>query len=271
VIIRGCRFDLTNQPGSGTSQWGVMIGGSYNSGAINVHDVVFDHNTILGANDDQLATGDRAYNITTSWNLMYHSSSQNQIQDGFAHSQSHHHNFYAPYAWRNPYIQYNFQDGETPTSTGVTADVRNNFILSGSGLEAGNGTILSILCSRGAKCNIINNYWIGKNNFTHPTPLDFAVAVYGTSQFPDSPTGQRSNSAWSDGNVVVSDYDPAWTWDPNTDLTATEEFSTASVTTTSAEQAACDVIAQAGAFPRLVVEQDWADEEATELAKFHTC
>jgi hypothetical protein len=266
VIIRGLRVRKNGDGG----QWAIWVVGQ--TMTTPVHDFVIDHNSVSGANDDQVAFAVGSYNGTVSWNVIANpmGSHQNFIMDDSKSKQvTIHHNFFAPYAWRNPNISYS----STETATDLTADVRNNLILMG-GSEGPSriGTVLSSYSWLGSKVNFVNNYYIGLANLaTYRDALSEAIRVYTGSNYGAIPT-QASAGAWVDGNVAVSAYNPPPVTNINSlDYLATAPFAAPAVTTTDAFTAACEVAAISGAPYRDAIDQNWIDNVKGELAKFGKC
>ena len=229
IIIRGLRFRMES---SNTVEDGfAMYYGVYN--------VVLDHNSINGGPDENLDFTSGIKNVTVSWNIIAYprmnagNEYQVVISEG-SERVSYHHNALIRGEDRNPIIQWTWRGG---WSVDTTADFRNNLV---------DYTSWGSSVTGGAKANLVNNYYTGPEGVPHYRVIT-VCAESGPYYCPldsDQPhVVQYAARAYVQGNVANFPT----TTSPNAQNTESAPFPAAAVRTTSACEAAADVLASAGA------------------------
>lgn len=275
IIIRGLRIRMSGAYPAGQEgdkALALDIGSSY-KGPNRLHNIVIDHNSISGSTDDQAGISRQTHDVTFSWNMISGAlqSRQNFILDGRSEKVSVHHNFFGPDAVRNPLISYH-NDGEVSAGPStISADIRSNLMY--LAFDGGEAARYGTYIWRGAKANIVNNYYLGgagvEGSFLG---MKSAIVVCNVStncaHINISAESAAASGAYVDGNVIAPPYKD----DHNSyDLNATQPFAAPAITHTDPFTAACQVAADVGVHPIDADDEGYLDQAKTELSKFGTC
>jgi hypothetical protein len=274
IIVRGLRIEKDGYSAGSTDYHLDVIGfhGYSPSSAVDApRNIVFDHNSFSGALDENISIGYSVHDITFSWNIISESHYA-YLQDSYTNRISVHHNLFTQNCCRNPMVVHRNPD-EVGVSPVLSSDIRNNLI----GLtQSTGGHSWGTVVSRGAKANIINNYYLGTQGLDgNSAGLDAAIRV--CKDFMTLCTGNgdiesiKAGGAYVNGNVAVSAYNPPPTVQLNNEGTTSVPYPAAFVTTADALTAACQIVRSAGVRPANAHDQPMIDEIETELAKFGNC
>ena len=228
VIIRGIRIrnpGVNDREGDGID---VKFG---------AHDVLIDHVSLDGCGDGNIDVTRKAHDVTVAWSVLS-GCAKNVLIKYEASRVSLHHNVFVNSKYRNPNVAHTdeFLPNVAPE---ITADVRNNLVWHWG--DAGGGTILQC----GAKANVVNNFYSSPR--TSPERQEKAIVDSGCPNLP----GGAGASFHASGNYSADRLK----FDLNRSSKSAKPFAAATVDTLDACSAALEVLAEAGATPRDLVDR----------------
>jgi pectate lyase len=206
IVVRGLRIrDITPSGLPDTQFDGIQI----SNGAFNI---LIEHVSVHGADDGSIDITTTAHDVTVAWSIIGPSRSGKNMLVKYGPSRiTLRHNLFLNTGTRNPQVEND--DASTP-ATELMVDMRNNVVW-----DFGVGTLVA----RGARANVVNNY------YSH-APLALSV--------------QTLARAYAAGNVVHGSL-----VDINGAGTESAAFPAPAIATTDAVTAACEVHGGVGARP----------------------